>query len=85
MQAVGKGVFRDTFNGSYLLNALRQGLGPGRGGEENDGGKSRDPSFQRHMFIPFRVRANYTQRKCGIESLSMGKENGLMDRDRLGS
>jgi hypothetical protein len=71
MQAVGKGILRDSFNGSYLLNALRQGLSQGCGGENNDGGKNRDPSFQTHVFIPFRVRANYTQRRCGIVSLSM--------------
>ena len=57
MQAIRKGVLRDSFNGGYFLNALRQSLSQGCGSQKNKRGGDRDEPIQTHVFAPFSFRA----------------------------
>ena len=64
MQTIRKGVLRNSLNGSYLLNALRQGLSQGCGGQDDQRGGDGDEFFQVHALYLSVSGPDYNQRGC---------------------
>ena len=79
VQAVGKGVLRDSLDGGHLLNALRQGLSEGGDSEKDGGCTESKTSFQEHRPTFQISAANYMRKKFmalkrGCESLMEGSD-----------